>query len=282
MTECTLKSLLQIEDNEYNNILHLIMESDSHIGAHLLNNGSLLFNVSLYSFYPILFRQIFDTSNKEHDIILFSRYYSGWLFILDSVFDEKGSNSIQMDLLVLSAALSAADYYLYRIISCSNTKDESVINKLRRDSDSSMKNEVDHFRYGIAYAEDEIDQYCIQKYALAKAVLYLCYVSAQEPKELAYNYIAKSHDYYAIARQIIDEIEDYSEDFKNKKFNIYANELLLRYGELVDEEIIKKQLLKKAFDNLNQAIDCVKPLPDFGWKRFLIFSKDIWEEQWKI
>lgn len=178
MNESTLKSLLQIDDAEYNDIIQFIIKSDSCIGEHLLNDGPLLFNISLYSFYPILFRQIFKMADKERDILLFSRYYSGWLFILDTLFDEKGSDNVQIELLVMSAALSAAEQYLNKIIPYPNTEALAVINEYRRDSDSSMKRESAYFRYGVSYKECELDQYCIQKYALAKAVLYLCYISA--------------------------------------------------------------------------------------------------------
>lgn len=282
MTEDTLKSLLQMDDNEYNNIIQFIIKSDSCIGKHLLNDSPLLFNISLYSVYPILFRQIFNTANKERDILLFGRYYTGWLFILDILYDEKGSGNTQNELLVMSVALSAAEQYLNKIIPYPNEEALAIVNEYRRDSDFSMKRESTYFRYGVSYNECELDQYCVQKYALAKAILYLCYISAQKPIESAYNCIIKSHDCYAIARQLIDEIEDYSEDFKNNKFNVYANELLLKYGTIADEEVIKKQLLEKAFCKLNQAIDYIKELPDFGWKRFLTFSRDAWCQKWKI
>ena len=127
MTENTLKSLLQIEDSEYNDIIQSIIKSDSSIGKHLLNESPLLFNISLYSVYPILFRQIFNTANKERDILLFGRYYTGWLFILDILYDEKGSGNVQNELLVMSAALSAAEQYLSKIIPYPNEKALSLI-----------------------------------------------------------------------------------------------------------------------------------------------------------
>lgn len=272
MKQSTLKKILGISDKEFIRILDLFKESDEKVGGHLMDAPGILFDISLYSFYPILFCPIFHIDADYDDIILYSRYYSGWVFILDKIYDETSDYLNKNDFLVLSASLSAADYYLHRIMRNRSLQEYQNLDLFRRANDTNLRREMIFFKYGIRYGVKEIEQYCIDKYALAKAVVHICFVCANKRDKKSYNKIILSHDYFAIARQFLDEIEDYEQDYNIGKFNIYANELIVTYGELIQEVQIKKKMLSRAYECLQKAIRCVDDIPESGWKRFLIIN----------
>lgn len=272
MKQSTLKKILGISDKEFMRILDLFKESDEKVGGHLMDAPGVLFDISLYSFYPILFFSIFHIDADYDDIILHSRYYSGWVFILDKIYDETSNYLNKNDFLVLSTSLSAADYYLHKIMRHRPLQEYQNLDLFRRANDTNLRREVLFFKYGIKYSDKEIDQYCIDKYALAKAVVHICFVCANKKDKKIYNKIILSHDYFAIARQFLDEIEDYEQDYSMGKFNVYANELIVTYGKLIKEVQIKRKMLSRAYECLQKAIRCVDGIPESGWKRFLIIN----------
>lgn len=273
MKEHVLKEIIKISDQEFLRIMELIRKTDEQIGKYLIGKNKLLFNVSLYSLYPLLFKELVDFTDKQNDIILHSRYYSGWLFILDSIFDENETTYRNTNLIILSTVLSASDYFLYKLLSGFSKIEISVLETFRHKNDFSMYNEAKYFRNGSEYTDDEIESYCKDKYALAKSVVYLCFLCSKTPNWEFYDKILLSHDYFAYGRQLVDEIQDYEEDYKKQKFNVYANLLLSEYGELCSENMIRANLIKKAVNLYDQALLCIEDLPDCGWKRFIQFNK---------
>ena len=148
MKEHVLKEIIKISDQEFLRIMELIRKTDEQIGKYLIGKNKLLFNVSLYSFYPLLFKELVDFTDKQNDIILHSRYYSGWLFILDSIFDENETTYRNTNLIILSTVLSASDYFLYKLLSGFSKIEISVLETFRHKNDFSMYNEAKYFRNG--------------------------------------------------------------------------------------------------------------------------------------
>jgi len=127
----------------------------------------------------------------------------------------------------------------------------------------------------IKIREDkELFDYCKDKYVIAKLIVYLSYECSRGCDENILNTLYYSHDCYALGRQLLDEIEDYRDDYEIDKFNIYAYRLIKKYGKLENENLIKTELICIAKTEFNKAIAAIENLPDCGWKRFLKMSAE--------
>lgn len=63
--EHVLREIIKISDQEFLRIMELIRKTDEQIGKYLIGKNKLLFNVSLYSFYPLLFKELVDFTDKQ-------------------------------------------------------------------------------------------------------------------------------------------------------------------------------------------------------------------------
>ncbi len=273
----TLKYIIGVDEKIFQNILDRIIYTDAEIGKIYLKDNEMLFNLSLYSYYPLLFKELFDFKTVWTELCLFSRYYSGWLLIMDKIYDNV-SECNSKEILIMSTILSKAE----QIISVIFQGKRDIYDRIkvfRNINDSTMLKEKYYFSYHGNYEDQELFNYCKDKYVLAKLIVFLCYyyddnsIDDSLLEELYY-----SHDCYAIGRQILDEIEDVREDYNIGKFNIYAYKLIKQYGKVIDEENVKKELINTAYNYYAEAIRVIEDINDCGWKRFLNVSINRLEE----
>lgn len=264
----TLKYILDVDDNTFKQINDEIINSDTRIGKIYFEGKGLLFDLGIYSYYPLLFQPFFDCGKDLKNIILFSRYYTGWLFILDKLYDD-ANEYMTKELLVMSTILSEAEHILGNIAALRNQEIYEQICMFRSVNDITMLKEKNYFSYKKEFDDKELFDYCKDKYVIAKMVVYICYVCSGSCDTEILEKLYYSHDCYAIGRQILDEIDDYEEDYVINKFNIYAYKLLKMYNDVREEDIIKISLMQKAEYYFSEAIAVVESLPNCGWKRFL-------------
>ena len=113
---------------------------------------------------------------------------------------------------------------------------------------------------------DEFVELCDYKSSIGKVAIDC--IAAKFPNSMQFSKLYKSHQYFYVAFQILDDIEDINEDRQNKQFNIayYELECELKKREIfiadVEEENLKKylhltgvsnHLRKKALYYLNKA-----------------------------
>lgn len=266
-----LRYILGIDKKEFDQLKSMIVASDSAIGKGLITEGKVLFDISVYSFYPLLFREVFEINDPMalKCAILFSRYYSGWLFILDKNYDASHTRAEKNDLLVMSRVLSSAEWFLHQLLPLECKDGWMEMFSYRVTNDIEMVKEKNHYSYEKSFSDEELFSYCKNKYVLSKAVLFLCAFLSNKTDSNAYHAIALSHDYFAVGRQIMDEIMDLAEDYAAGKFNIYAYKLMQQCGDVVDKDEVRNALLSEANKYFLMAYDVLDDLPDFGWKRFV-------------
>ena len=125
---------------------------------------------------------------------------------------------------------------------------------------------------------DEFVELCDYKSSIGKVAIDC--IEAKFPNSMQFNKLYKSHQYFYVAFQILDDIEDINEDRQNKQFNIAYHELdcELKKREIfiadVEEENLKKylhltgvsnHLRKKALYYLNKAESIAN---DYGLKQW--------------
>lgn len=264
----TLKYILGIDDETYQCINNDIIDYETSLGKVYFEGRGLLFNLGIYSYYPLLFQPLFDCGKDLRDVMLFSRYYTGWLFILDKQYDDKNEYNSK-ELLIMSTVLSEAEHILSSIIKLNKQEIYEQVREFRNINDLTMLKEKNYLSYEKDLDDIELFEYCKDKYVIAKMIVYLCFVCSDSFDVETLQKLYYSHDCYAIGRQILDEIDDYKEDYAINKFNIYAYKLLKEYGEIKEENAIKMGLISEAEKYFYEAIASVKSLPNCGWKRFL-------------
>lgn len=264
----TIKYILNVDEKTYQYINDKLIKMDSKIGKVYLENEGLIFNLGLYSYYPLLFMPYFKYNNQIKNLCSFSRYYTGWLFILDKIYDDINEYKPE-EMLVMSTVLSEAEHILGEIIPYGEKEIYEQVRKFRNINDKTMLKERKYFSYEKEFSDIELFDYCKDKYVIAKLIVYLCYINSEVQNKQALDILYYSHDCYALARQILDEIEDYQEDYNINKFNIYAYKIIKKYGKLQEETYIKSYLIEIAKENFKAALNAVEHLPVYGWKRFL-------------
>lgn len=267
--------ILGINEDYYIEIMKwLVAEEKKHCNHLMEENTEILFSMSLYSFYPLLFKDIFNIEDKLHELIMFSRYYSGWLFLLDKIYDDRECCR-KIDLLIVSLCATLSERYLQKLIQYCKVNSTDLIDKFRKINDVNMKNEESYFTYDKDYTDEELQEYCKNKYILAKNVVYLCYLSdGNKNKRKILEKLFRSHDYFAIARQYLDEIEDYKEDYKNGKFNIFAYKLQKKHGRVMEDKIIQEEMVSLSRKYMLMSKQCIVDIPECGWNRFLTLNID--------
>lgn len=224
--------------------------------------------------YPLLFRKEFQLSDQNlKALIPFSHNHFTSLFILDKIYDSQKVEE-PIDLLILLEQYSKNMMFLSNEIHPDVT--ENICKTL-----TGLYKEKYCYRYNQILPLEEERQYAYDKYSFAKIALKVFQSSSNFPKEQAIlEELYASHDYFAYGRQILDDLEDFQQDYKNKQFNIYVNRFLMKYSDetlpTYDQALFRELLLesKQAFENSLNSLS----LEFTYWKNYINFYLTICEK----
>ena len=272
-----VQQILNITNSEWNIYYELITTSlKTSTLSHMpfFNQIDNIQSISLYSLYPLLFRKEFQLSDQNlKALIPFSHNHFTSLFILDKIYDSQKVEE-PIDLLILLEQYSKNMMFLSNEIHPDVT--ENICKTL-----TGLYKEKYCYRYNQILPLEEERQYAYDKYSFAKIALKVFQSSSNFPKEQAIlEELYASHDYFAYGRQILDDLEDFQQDYKNKQFNIYVNRFLMKYSDetlpTYDQALFRELLLesKQAFENSLNSLS----LEFTYWKNYINFYLTICEK----
>ena len=272
-----VQQILDITNSEWNIYYELITTSlKTSTLSHMpfFNQIDNIQSISLYSLYPLLFRKEFQLSDQNlKALIPFSHNHFTSLFILDKIYDSQKVEE-PIDLLILLEQYSKNMMFLSNEIHPDVT--ENICKTL-----TGLYKEKYCYRYNQILPLEEERQYAYDKYSFAKIALKVFQSSSNFPKEQAIlEELYASHDYFAYGRQILDDLEDFQQDYKNKQFNIYVNRFLMKYSDetlpTYDQALSRALLLesKQAFENSLNSLS----LEFTYWKNYINFYLTICEK----
>ena len=272
-----VQQILDITNSEWNIYYELITTSlKTSTLSHMpfFNQIDNIQSISLYSLYPLLFRKEFQLSDQNlKALIPFSHNHFTSLFILDKIYDSQKVEE-PIDLLILLEQYSKNMMFLSNEIHPDVT--ENICKTL-----TGLYKEKYCYRYNQILSLEEERQYAYDKYSFAKIALKVFQSSSNFPKEQAIlEELYASHDYFAYGRQILDDLEDFQQDYKNKQFNIYVNRFLMKYSDetlpTYDQALFRELLLesKQAFENSLNSLS----LEFTYWKNYINFYLTICEK----
>lgn len=272
-----VQQILDITNSEWNIYYELITTSlKTSTLSHMpfFNQIDNIQSISLYSLYPLLFRKEFQLSDQNlKALIPFSHNHFTSLFILDKIYDSQKVEE-PIYLLILLEQYSKNMMFLSNEIHPDVT--ENICKTL-----TGLYKEKYCYRYNQILPLEEERQYAYDKYSFAKIALKVFQSSSNFPKEQAIlEELYASHDYFAYGRQILDDLEDFQQDYKNKQFNIYVNRFLMKYSDetlpTYDQALFRELLLesKQAFENSLNSLS----LEFTYWKNYINFYLTICEK----
>lgn len=272
-----VQQILDITNSEWNIYYELITTSlKTSTLSHMpfFNQIDNIQSISIYSLYPLLFRKEFQLSDQNlKALIPFSHNHFTSLFILDKIYDSQKVEE-PIDLLILLEQYSKNMMFLSNEIHPDVT--ENICKTL-----TGLYKEKYCYRYNQILPLEEERQYAYDKYSFAKIALKVFQSSSNFPKEQAIlEELYVSHDYFAYGRQILDDLEDFQKDYKNKQFNIYVNRFLIKYSDetlpTYDQALFRELLLeaKQAFENSLKSLS----LEFTYWKNYINFYLTICEK----
>ena len=272
-----VQQILDITNSEWNIYYELITTSlKTSTLSHMpfFNQIDNVQSISLYSLYPLLFRKEFQLSDQNlKALIPFSHNHFTSLFILDKIYDSQKVEE-PIDLLILLEQYSKNMMFLSNEIHPDIT--ENICKTL-----TGLYKEKYCYQYNQILPLEEERQYAYDKYSFAKIALKVFQSSSNFPKEQAIlEELYASHDYFAYGRQILDDLEDFQQDYKNKQFNIYVNRFLIKYSDetlpTYDQALFRELLLesKQAFENSLNSLS----LEFTYWKNYINFYLTICEK----
>lgn len=269
-----VQQILDITNSEWNIYYELITTSLKTSTLSHMPFFNQIDNIQSISLYPLLFRKEFQLSDQNlKALIPFSHNHFTSLFILDKIYDSQKVEE-PIDLLILLEQYSKNMMFLSNEIHPDVT--ENICKTL-----TGLYKEKYCYRYNQILPLEEERQYAYDKYSFAKIALKVFQSSSNFPKEQAIlEELYASHDYFAYGRQILDDLEDFQQDYKNKQFNIYVNRFLIKYSDetlpTYDQALFRELLLesKQAFENSLNSLS----LEFTYWKNYINFYLTICEK----
>jgi|GEM_PF-2241930 len=224
-----------------------------------------------YSYYPLLFLSEGQREkiNDNSIIFLISHFISYEMFILDDLLD-----SIIVDdkyKIILAHCIQEEVTLLLKDF---NQNIRNYYYTLLREYFESMISEKYYYGYNKKYSMHEIEQYCINKIAIAKIVPYIAYENKINCK-YDIQAMLSSHDFFAIGRQFLDDLVDMDQDIENKEFNIYnymyCDKLNRIYNETVNieqDQCLIRQMIIMSNKFFNKAYYLIKE-SNCKWKNYV-------------
>lgn len=272
MQKSTLINLLNIDEDQYdtyNKVLKNLNIEFSSIYFPFIESKDLL-PVSFYSYYPVVFQDFFNFSKKEvlHFIDL-SHFHFICLFILDKLYDCN-TNEEKLDFLIMTEMYSHAKSNIFK-----NIKNDGINVEIQKLYSMNMKSLYDE-KYNLDIYKNidmnDIELYCTEKYSFAKIIILLFSDVRKIDKNLL-KLILHTHDKFAIARQILDDLTDYIEDFSENIFNIYLNQLDNTYlqSQKLNNTELKFHLINYSIKNFEIIKDILYIYNYTSWYKYIDF-----------
>lgn len=235
-------------------------------------------NPSYYVYYPYLFSSIFEfyDDNKLKKLSTAGFLYYKSIIYIDDIFDNKESkdafykftisNICQEETIKLLSSLFQIDSDFWKIWN-------------KRKSEYFKAYHLDKVSHNIKNFSD-YEKLADYKSSFGKIAIDSLHLLTDKKQANKYHKILKSHKFYYVAFQILDDISDYEEDATNGQFNISRFQLA-KAVKNIDEYSINDQkkllyiknvansLYYKSLFYLDKSFELSKSLNAIKWKNEL-------------
>lgn len=234
-------------------------------------------NPSYYTYYPYLFNNAFGIHDKNvlETLTLAGFFYYKAIINVDSIFDKKNpenvfnkyviSNICQEETIKLLSSLFHKTHPFWELWNLRKLEYLKAFEIDKKPKKITSYNDYETLAdYKCAFGKIAIDS--------------LFYLSEKKDKKL-YNSILKSHKFFYVGFQIIDDITDFIEDIENGQFNILHFEL----EKIKDKAYIARKPLKglKTQLFLDGTISKVQNTATNNLEKALSYVKNLDLDQWK-
>lgn len=273
-----VKNIINISTEEWDYYSQLIENNLMNtIVPYISLSKNKFQTISIYSLYPLMFRKEFLLTDKNlDDLIVFSHHHFTSLFILDKLYDSQNIES-PIDLLVL---LEQYAYSRKFMLELKNSRDRIYISDGINKTLNGLYKEKYIYKYNKTLPLNEEATYVHDKYCFAKIALIVYNNRTINPIDATViNNLCISHDYFAYGRQILDDLEDFNEDYKNKQFNIYTNRYFTKYKNkdlLEFDSTIFQDLLSEANEYFEKSLNYSSNKFPY-WENYIRFYAEICE-----
>lgn len=245
--------------------------------GEILDEDFIASNPSYYLYYPYLFRNYFQVKDKETiDLLSISGFlYYKAIILIDDIFDNKNSkdnfqkffiaNICQEETIKILSSFFSASSEFWKIW---NVRKLEYAKAYKLDKNPDGIREFSDFEVLADY-----------KSAFGKVAIDCLFHLSEKKNKLVYTALLDSHKSFYVAFQIMDDIMDYTEDFKNGQSNISRQELakalhgendsienytLEEQKKLVYLKGVAENLYDKATKYLDRSLECQSGLKDNG------------------
>lgn len=275
---CRIFDMSDIEFNEYYLFLEEQIKVFSLKHFPFLNNELPLTSISFYSLYPLLFRKEFNLeSNVLKELIVYSHFHFISLFILDKIYDTQTIDN-PIDFLVLLEFFAESKRLTYKYLEKQRSPElSSKIKEFFNNTKTDLYYEKYVYKRKTLLTSKELELHCNNKYAYAKiaVLLYNCYSSAVSEEDI--HRLLKSHDYFSVGRQLMDDIDDYHTDFESDMYNAYTDLFYKRHSKdskLTECKQTTDELLTLANQYFLKSQDILPKRGFKKWKNYIMFYQN--------
>lgn len=277
MKKNEVKEILSITTCEYEKLTEYINDCGVKFTkrnfSFLEDDGEPLTSISIYSFYPLLFKKILRIPNDQLNILMkISHFHFISLFLLDKIYDEEIVTEA-FELLALLDIYSENKKTMEKYFKKDSTA-QSLVENYFLATKKGMFEEKYSYKRDTNMTLAEIEKYCFSKYSYMKIAILLYTEVSEYKEEKKIQELLLTHDYFAVGRQILDDIDDYLEDYENDSFNIYTNYFIIKHGDnsiLYEDHNLKMELLDLSIMYLDKAMDLMEGYSDTGWFNYIKF-----------
>jgi hypothetical protein len=232
-------------------------DKDFILDVDFINN-----NPDFYLFYPLLFSEYFEVEEEQVNLLSVAGYfyYQSTIF-LDKVIDEKQLNTLfpsmvcQEEAVKILSSLFPLNSEFWHVWNKRKTNYKKAVHL-----ENNISRNPSYEKYSELAALKSTFGNC--------AIDSLCYLSERTKKTTKdYEVLLKTHDYFAVAYQLNDDILDFINDYKNKQFNWAIHTFDQSYFKKYSIEDCKKvfylegyaaNIFKLAIKELDKALLLLK------------------------
>jgi len=253
------------------------LDISNNIKSLLTNKKFMDSNPFFYLYYPKLFSSTFEISDKIENLCIAGYLYFQSTLFLDELIDDNKKEKIIFVLISQEESIKL----LTHIFGIKSKFWEFWLK--RKDEYFNAVNIEKQIKNKKNIYFNEYEKLAGYKSAFGKSAIDAVYTLSKSKNETIYNALLKSHDYFSVAFQLNDDMQDFKKDFESKQFN-WAYYLMKKAND-INEDIVTlnklfyikgyaKKVLLKAIIYIEKAKKEIKDIDVPLWLNLLNKTKE--------
>lgn len=229
---------------------------------------------TFFSLYPLLFEPVFPElePNVIKRIAIGSHFLSYWCFVTDHVADREPDAHIGQPLM-LGPLLSRAQSAFWAVFPELDSPFWGHFAEAQRDFTSAVLDEESQ-SLQVPWAWSQVYASAAGRAGCAKVVPVAMALACGQQGLIPG--LCRSHDWFAIGRQLLDDLEDWQEDLERNRASVALQQAFQHVQSSEREQLggaiagpVGRDVRQRALQAFGKARYEVAGLPDCGWKRWI-------------